>query len=114
MLEGGVSFVWREDLNVSPGKADEIWLEPGCRLTEDLSALTKRVERQIQNLLPDVRAAPMDKVRQVGDPDRVDLLAWQEDVENGPHKPVIRQSSLAIRAKQTRPVNCLSLAKYPY
>ena len=42
-------------------------------------------QREIENALTDVGLSPMDKVRQVGDPDGIDLLAREKDVEDRIH-----------------------------
>jgi hypothetical protein len=41
-----------------------------------------RIYRQIQDALPNPGPPPMDKIRQVGHPDGIDLLAGKKDVEN--------------------------------
>ncbi len=70
----------REDLDIAPGEADQVRLE-GCRcIAEGLAALGRGKEREIQDLLAHLRPPAMDKVRQIGDPDGVDLFAREEDV----------------------------------
>jgi hypothetical protein len=43
------------------------------------------MERKIKNALTDFRLPAVNKVRQIGDTDRVDLFAGKEDVENRVH-----------------------------
>jgi hypothetical protein len=43
------------------------------------------MEGEIENALTDFRLSPVDKVRQIGDTDRVDLFARKKDVKNRVH-----------------------------
>jgi hypothetical protein len=43
------------------------------------------MERKIKNALTDFRLPAVNKVGQIGDTDRVDLFAGEEDVENRVH-----------------------------
>jgi hypothetical protein len=40
---------------------------------------------QIENPLADFRLPPMDEVGQIGNPDRIDLLAGKKNIQNGIH-----------------------------
>ena len=72
----------RKDLNIAPRKADQVRLEfRGC-IADGLASLSDWKQREIKNALTNVRFPPMDKVRQVGDPDGIDLLAGEEDAED--------------------------------
>ena len=67
----------REDLNVTPREADQVRLKGAGRLAKNLSALACGVQGKIENMLSNIRPAPMNEVRQVGHADGVDFYRWQ-------------------------------------
>jgi hypothetical protein len=75
-----------KDLNVPPGKADQIRREGRRHLMQHSAALRLWVEGQVKDALPYIRTTPMNEVSQIGRPDRVDLFTGKKDVENGIHK----------------------------
>jgi hypothetical protein len=82
VLQRRIALVRRKDLNVAPREADQVRFELHRRIANGLAALLHGIQRQVENPLPDLRLPPMDEVRQVGDPDGIDLLAGKEDVKN--------------------------------
>ena len=71
-----------EDLNVAPGETDEVWLELGGRIADRIDTLRIGIEGQIEDALPHIRLATMDKVSKIGHPDGVDFFARQKNVKN--------------------------------
>ena len=63
----------RSGLNSSGGIADR------------LGPLDVWKEREIENALPHLRLAPMNKISEIGHPDGIDLLAGEEDIKNRVH-----------------------------
>ncbi len=76
----------REDLNIPPGETDEIRLELGGSIADRGAPLVFGKEGEIEDTLPHLRLASMNKVSQIGDPDGVDLFAGQENIENRFHQ----------------------------
>ena len=76
----------RENLDVPPGKAHQVRLELSRRIPDCLGPLREGKQGQVKNTLADVRLPSMDKVRQIGNPDRIDLLTGEEDVQYRCHK----------------------------
>ena len=85
MFQRGVSLMRGKDLNVAPGETDEVRLELGGGIADRLAPLGFGKEGQIENALPHVRLAPMNKISEIGHPDGIDLLAGEKDVENRIH-----------------------------
>jgi len=83
MFQRGVSLMRRKDLNVPPRETDEVWFELRGGIADGLASLCDGKERQIENALAYLRFPAMDKVRQVGNPDGIDLRTGEENVEEG-------------------------------
>lgn len=81
-----------KDLNVAPRKANQIRLELRGGIPDGLTPLRDGKQREIQNSLSDLRFPPMDKVRQVGDPDGIDLFAREKNIQNRVHYSVLISS----------------------
>jgi len=104
VLQRRIAFVRREDLNVSPGKADQVRLEFGRHLADGTAPLRGRIQRQIEDALADLRLAAVDEVGQVGHPDGIDLLAGEKNVKDGIHgshrKPEARVANSVFDEKR--------------
>jgi hypothetical protein len=71
-----------KDLNITPGEADKIRLELRGGIADCMAPLGFRKQREIEDALPHLRLAPMNKIGKVGHTDGVDLLARQKYVKN--------------------------------
>jgi len=71
-----------KDLNVAPGETDEVRLELGCGIADRAAPLGFGKEGQIEDALPYVRLAPMNKISEIGHTNGIDLLAGEKDVKN--------------------------------
>ncbi len=71
-----------KNLDVSPRETHQIRTEFHDRISDRLAALRHGKQREVEDSLVNLRLSPMDKVGQVGDPDRIDLLTGEENVEN--------------------------------
>ena len=74
-----------KDLNVAPGETDEVRLELGCGIADRIAPLGFGKEGQIEDALPYLWLAPMNKISEIGHTDGVDLLAGEENIKNGIH-----------------------------
>jgi hypothetical protein len=85
MFQRGVSLMRGKDLNVAPGKTDEIRLELGGRIADCAAPLAVGKEREIEDSLPHIRLPPMNKISEIGHTDGIDLFAREENVKNRIH-----------------------------
>ena len=88
-----------KDLNVAPGETDEVRLELGGGIANRTDPLGVGKEREIENALPHIRLAPMNKISKIGHTDRVDFLARQENIKNGIHFAISHQL-LVLKAER--------------
>lgn len=82
-----------KNLDIAPRETDEVWLEFGRRIADRSTPLVLGKEGEIQNTLPHLRFASMDKVSEISHPDGVDLFARKKDVENRIHSAISYQPS---------------------
>jgi len=74
-----------EDLNVAPGETHKVRLEFGGGIADRTAPLAFGKEREIEDALPHVRLAAMNKVSEIGHSDGIDLFAGEENIKNGIH-----------------------------
>ena len=74
-----------KDLNVAPGETDEVRLELGCGIADRAAPLGVWKEGQIEDALPHVRLAPMNKISEIGHTNGIDLLAGEKHIQNRIH-----------------------------
>ena len=86
MLQRGVSLVRGEDLNVAPGKTDQVRLEFGSGIPNRGAPLVFRKEGQVEDTLPHFRFAPMDEIGEISHANGINLFARQKDVKNRFHQ----------------------------
>jgi hypothetical protein len=82
MLQRRITLMRREDLNVTPRKADQVRFELRGGIADSLAALRDGKQREIEDPLTYLRFPSVDKVRQVGDPNGIDFFARKENVED--------------------------------
>ena len=70
MFQRRVSLVRGEDLNIAPGETDKVRLEFGGGIPDRAGSVGDGKEREIEDALPDVRLAAMNKIGEIGDTDR--------------------------------------------
>jgi hypothetical protein len=85
VLQGRVTLVRREDLNIPPREADEIRLKLGGHLPDNAAPLRDGVLRQIEDALANLWLPAVNEIGKIGDTDRVDLLAGEKNVEHRVH-----------------------------
>src|SRR5436309_6579118 len=85
VLQRGVPFMRREDLDVAPGEADQVGANVHRGLAHGPGALARGNLRQVEDALADVGVALVDVVGEIGAADRIDRLAGQKDVEDALH-----------------------------
>jgi hypothetical protein len=82
MFQRGVSLVRRKDLNVAPGETDKVRLELGGGITNRTAPLGIGKEGEIEDALPHIRLAAVNKISEISHPDGIDLFAGEKDVED--------------------------------
>src|SRR5439155_2042282 len=85
LLQRGVPFVRREDLDVAPGEADEVGTESLGSLAQGLCALARWDLRQVEDTLADLRVTLVNVIGEIRATDRIDLLTGEEDVQDALH-----------------------------
>ena len=85
MFQRRVSLVRRKDLNIAPGKTDEVRLKLGSGIANGTDPLAVREKGKIKDALPHIRFTAMNKISEIGHADGIDLLTREEDVEDGVH-----------------------------
>ena len=85
MLQRGISLVRGKDLNVAPGETDEVRFELSGSIADCPDSLAVRKEGEIENTLPYIRLAPMNKVSEIRHTDGIDLLAREKEVKDRIH-----------------------------
>ena len=85
MFQRRISLVRGKDLDVAPGETDEVRFELGGCIADCTDSLAVRKEGEIENTLPHIRLAPMNKISEIRHPDGVDLLTGKKNVKNGIH-----------------------------
>ena len=73
----------REDLDVPPGKTDQVRIELTELRQKSHATVSRRDQRQVENLLTDIRVFLMDRVGQIGHAERVDRPAGEKDIKDG-------------------------------
>ena len=76
----------RKDLNVAPGETDEVRFELSGGIADCPDSLAVRKEGEIENTLPYIRLAPMNKVSEIRHTDGIDLLAREKNIKNRFHR----------------------------
>ena len=71
-----------KDLNVPPGKTDQLWVLLIHGLEECRLTFFSGDQRKIQNVLSDIRIFFMDFIGQVHRAYRIDRAAGKKDIEN--------------------------------
>ena len=78
--------MWREDLYVPPGEADQIRLKLRHDLPDGAASLRHWMQRQIQDALADIWFPTVNKIGQIGDADGVHPLAGKKYIKHGIHQ----------------------------
>ena len=71
-----------KDLNVAPGETDEVRFELGGCIADCTDSLAVRKEREIENTLPYIRLASMNKISEIGHTNGVDLFARKKNIKD--------------------------------
>ena len=82
MFERRIPLVGGKNLDITPGKADQVRPELGGGIANRPAPLGDGKQGQIENTLANFRFAPMNEIGQVRNADRIDLLAWEENVKD--------------------------------
>src|SRR5262245_25120265 len=85
MFQRRISLMRGKDLDITPGETDEVRLELGRSIADCTTPLGVGKEGQIENALPHIRPAAVNKISEIGHTDGIDLLAGKENIKNRIH-----------------------------
>ena len=71
-----------KDLNIAPGETAEVRLELSSGIANRADPLGIGKEGEVENALPHIRLASMNKISEIGHTDGIDLLAREENIQN--------------------------------
>ena len=82
MFQGRVPLMRGKDLNIAPGETAEVRLELSSGIANRADPLGIGKEGEVENALPHIRLASMNKISEIGHTDGIDLLAREENIQN--------------------------------